>query len=391
MRVDPRRVRRADIDIEFETGERYQFGATTITQERHRRFAGAPLPALPGRTAVRRHRAAAHAVRARRQPVFRHGRSAARRARPREAHRARSASAPNRTAATAISSAWATAPTREVRGTVAWEDRRVNTRGHRFRTEVKRRRRSTQSLDARYIVPIGDPATEKFTLQLTGEHERLADIDDRSINFMPSLTHLRDSWFGEHCVATRHLRRAAAHRIRVRRVAAAQNTQTLLIPGISFALVPRNYLGEALFSRTLYAELRGSHNALGSDSDFLQVRVQAERVFDFATEVARAAARRHRRHRGVEHQRPRAVAALLRRRRPQRAWLRRQRPVARGTGQGRERRSAVQRGRQPDLRKGRRQTPVRGLGRAGPRPAEELRRRGVRATPATRSTTSAIR
>jgi translocation and assembly module TamA len=46
--------------------------------------------------------------------------------------------------------------------------------------------------------------------------------------------------------------------------------------------VPSNYLGEALFSRTLYAELRGSHTALGSDSDFLQLRVQGERVFDFA-------------------------------------------------------------------------------------------------------------
>ncbi len=56
--------------------------------------------------------------------------------------------------------------------------------------------------------------------------------------------------------------------------------QSLLIPGISFSLVPRKYLGEALFSRSLYAELRGSHNALGSDSDFLQVRMQAEHVFD---------------------------------------------------------------------------------------------------------------
>ena len=56
----------------------------------------------------------------------------------------------------------------QVRGTVAWEDRRVNPRGHRFRTEAQAPSALTQSLDARYIVPIGDPATEKFTLQLTG-------------------------------------------------------------------------------------------------------------------------------------------------------------------------------------------------------------------------------
>ena len=59
----------------------------------------------------------------------------------------------------------------QVRGTVAWEDRRVNRRGHRFRTEVKAAA-TEQSVDARYIVPIGDPAIEKFTMQLTGEHER---------------------------------------------------------------------------------------------------------------------------------------------------------------------------------------------------------------------------
>jgi len=37
-----------------------------------------------------------------------------------------------------------------------------------------------------------------------------------------------------------------------------------------------------LFSRTLFLELRGSHSALGSDSNFLQGHVQAERVFDFS-------------------------------------------------------------------------------------------------------------
>ena len=36
-----------------------------------------------------------------------------------------------------------------------------------------------------------------------------------------------------------------------------------------------------LFRSTLYFELRGSHSALGSDANFLQVRVSAEKVFDF--------------------------------------------------------------------------------------------------------------
>ncbi|MBC8026141.1 MAG: BamA/TamA family outer membrane protein [Steroidobacteraceae bacterium] len=169
----------------------------------------------------------------------------------------------------------------EIRGTASWENRRVNERGHRFRTEVKAAALE-QSLDARYIVPIGDPATEKFTMQLKGEHARLADIDDKSINFLPSLTHLTDSWFGDQQrwqrVSYVELLNTDSEFV----ASGRRDQQTLLIPGVSFALVPPAYLGEALFSRTLYAELRGSHNTLGSDSDFLQVRVQAERVFDFA-------------------------------------------------------------------------------------------------------------
>jgi translocation and assembly module TamA len=168
----------------------------------------------------------------------------------------------------------------EVRGTAAWENRRVNERGHRFRTEI-RAAALAQSLDARYIVPIGDPATEKFTMQLKGEHERLADIDDRSINFMPSLTYLKDSWFSDkqkwQRVTYLELLKTDSEFV----ASGRRDSQTLLIPGVSFALVPPAYLGEALFSRTLYFELRGSHNALGSDSDFLQARLQAERVFDF--------------------------------------------------------------------------------------------------------------
>ena len=83
-----RRPTLAQIAIEFETGERYRFGATTIKQDSiddalMRRFLRYKRERL-----LRRDRAAAHAVRARRQPVLLHRRSAARRSRSRKAHRA---------------------------------------------------------------------------------------------------------------------------------------------------------------------------------------------------------------------------------------------------------------------------------------------------------------
>jgi translocation and assembly module TamA len=280
MRVDPS-VYSADIEIDFETGPQYRFGATTISQEviedslvrrflRYRedqpfdatellrtQFAlddsqyFSTVEVLPGeRDREKLTVPVSIAAEANRRNRYQYG----------------------------VGYGTDT----EIRGTVSWENRRVNERGHRFRTEI-RAAALEQSLDARYIVPIGDPATEKFTMQLKGGHERLADIDDKSINFLPSLTHLKDSWFSDRQrwqrVSYIELLNTESEFI----ASGRRNEQTLFIPGVSFALVPPAYLGEALFSRTLYAELRGSHTTLGSDSDFLQVRVQAERVFDFAS------------------------------------------------------------------------------------------------------------
>ncbi|MEZ5459778.1 MAG: BamA/TamA family outer membrane protein [Steroidobacteraceae bacterium] len=165
-----------------------------------------------------------------------------------------------------------------LRGTVAWDNRRVNRRGHRFRVEAKAAA-TVQSLDARYVIPIGDPAVEKFSTRLTADYEELADIEVRSIEFEPSVTEILGRWqrviFGTFTRA-RTLEPETPTRAAVRR------TDTLFIPGVSYASVPQGYLGEALFSRALYAELRGSTGFLGSDSDFLQLRIELERTFAIA-------------------------------------------------------------------------------------------------------------
>ena len=282
MRVDPASYV-ADIDIAFETGTRYRFGATTIKQD----VIDDPL--------VRRY------LRYRQDDPF----NASELLRtqfalddsqyfstievlPEERDRVEHivpvsiTAEPNQRSRYQFGVGYGTDT--EVRGTAAWENRRVNRRGHRFRTEA-RAAALAQSLDARYLVPIGDPATEKLTLAFTGEHDRRADTDNRSLSLIPSVSQVRgswlSSWFGDHRwqrVTYVELLHAQSEFIGSNEV----DTQTLLIPGISFALVPRGFLGETLFNRTLYAELRGSHESLGSDSDFLQVRVTAERVFDFA-------------------------------------------------------------------------------------------------------------
>ncbi len=277
MRVDPR-ARSAEIEIALETGPRYHFGATTITQDaiddslarRYLRFhENEPFNATE---LLRTQFALDDSQYFSTVEVL-----------PGDRNRedlevpVNIVAEPNRRRRYQFGVGYGTDT--ELRGTVAWEDRRVNRRGHRFRTEV-RAAALTQSIDARYIIPIGDPAIEKFTLQLTGSHERLADIDDQTINFTPSFTHVRGPWFGNYWQRVTYVEFLDTDSEFI--TSGRRDHQTLLIPGISFSLVPRNYLGEALLSRALYAELRGSTQNLGSDSDFLQVRLQGERVFDIA-------------------------------------------------------------------------------------------------------------
>jgi translocation and assembly module TamA len=157
------------------------------------------------------------------------------------------------------------------RGTLTWEDRRVNRKGHRFSVELEAAA-IAQSLRSRYIIPIGDPALEKLGLEVTTEQRELADLDTENYDIEPSITRVRGRWqWVFFTTATRT----------TTEVLNEKDTDTLLIPGINLASIPQGYLGEALFSRGFFAELRGSHDTIGSDEDFLQLRVQAERVIDF--------------------------------------------------------------------------------------------------------------
>jgi translocation and assembly module TamA len=278
MRVDPA-SHVADIDISFETGERYRFGATKITQDAIdeslvRRFLryhqDEPFNATE---LLRTQFALDDSQYFSTIEVLPEDRDSAEHIVP-----IAITAEPNRKSHYEFAVGYGTDT--EVRGTAAWENRRVNRHGHRFRTEI-RASALDQSVDARYIIPIRDPATEKFTLQFTGQQQRLADVDTRSANFMPSLTHVVDSWLFQSVQWQRvtyvDLLREQSDFVE----SDIKRTQTLFIPGVSFSLVPRGYLGEALFNRTLYFEIRGSNRSLGSDSDFLQVRASAERVFDF--------------------------------------------------------------------------------------------------------------
>jgi translocation and assembly module TamA len=165
------------------------------------------------------------------------------------------------------------------RGTLSWENRRLNRRGHRLRAELKAAQ-TEQSLEARYVIPIGDPALEKLGIEFRYARDELGDLDTRTTRFQPTVTQVLGNWQRVTYVSLNRLRTITPATLSE---PAGDIANTLIIPGISYASVPRGYLGEALFSRALYAELRGSTRSIGAPDSFVQLKLEAERVFDLGT------------------------------------------------------------------------------------------------------------
>ena len=127
------------------------------------------------------------------------------------------------------------------------------------------------------LIRSGNPALEKLSSEFLYVRRDLGDLDTRTTDFEPGITQIRGTW---QRVLFTSFRRTTTIVPATATTPGSTDIANLLIPGISFASVPRGYLGEALFSRALFAELRGSSTALGAPDNYAQLRVEAERVFD---------------------------------------------------------------------------------------------------------------
>jgi len=160
------------------------------------------------------------------------------------------------------------------RGTASLTVPRLNSYGHRFRVQMQLSQ-IQQTFDARYDVPIRDPALEKFSLELNGQESLLGNnVTTNAIQLGPSVTQILGSW--QRIIAINGVHTVTDDPIIRRQV------DNLIVPSLVFASVPEGYLGEALFSRGLYAQLLGSTTTLGARENFLRLDLQAERVIDLS-------------------------------------------------------------------------------------------------------------
>jgi translocation and assembly module TamA len=160
------------------------------------------------------------------------------------------------------------------RGTLGWENRRINRKGHRARIEIKGSS-VAQTVQGSYVIPVGDPALEKIGVDLTFGRVELADTTTTGTTLRPGLTQVLGRWQRVFFVTIDNTTVTKAQGSGVR-------TEHLLIPGISYASIPAGFIGQPVAGQGVFAELTGSHSALGSNANYLRLRVEDERSFDLS-------------------------------------------------------------------------------------------------------------
>jgi translocation and assembly module TamA len=274
--VDPPN-HKANIALELETGERYRFGATAIEQHvvnpnlvrrflRYREgdyydltqvlrtqfalddagyFANLEVtPQDPDRQAL------TVPVKIRADPARRHRYS--------------------------VAGGWATDT--GIRGTFGYEDRRINSLGHSLSVSVQASQVQKYFVLSRYRIPVGDPAVENISLNAFVQQQTLADVTAITQSAGVSFTDVTGGW--QHVWQLNGVHTISDNSDPTVVNVNQSRSDELIVPELNLARVPTGFLGEPLFERPFYATIKASHSALGSQADFIQVHLQAIRVFN---------------------------------------------------------------------------------------------------------------
>lgn len=161
----------------------------------------------------------------------------------------------------------------KARGKFTWDNRRVNQDGHKFKLELLGSSIVTD-LTARYIVPVMDIALEKLEFTGTLRDEELGDTRSRRAEVSAGLTQVLGRWQRVLKVGLAEEETIEPDRTSI--------TNFYIVPSIGYSTLPSYIVGGRKRPYFFSAELRGSPETLGSDASFLQLRVKGERIFDMS-------------------------------------------------------------------------------------------------------------
>ena len=159
----------------------------------------------------------------------------------------------------------------EARGKFTWDNRRVNRSGHKFKLELLGSS-IIKDLTGRYAIPVLDIALEKLEFTGTLREEELGDTFSQRAEVSTGLTQVLGRW-------QRVLQIRLSNETTTEATGSA-STNFYMYPSISYATMPSYIVGGKKRPYFFSAELRGSPETLGSDASFLQLRTKGERIFD---------------------------------------------------------------------------------------------------------------
>lgn len=161
----------------------------------------------------------------------------------------------------------------KVRGKFTWDNRRVTEDGHKFRLDLLGSS-IVKDLTGRYIIPVMDIALEKLEFTGTLRDEELGDTESRRAEVGAGLTQVLGRW-----------QRVLQVRLANERTTEADETESenfYVLPSIAYSTLPSYIVGGRRRPYFFSAELRGSPETLGSDASFIQLRLKGERTFDMS-------------------------------------------------------------------------------------------------------------
>jgi translocation and assembly module TamA len=163
------------------------------------------------------------------------------------------------------------------RAKLGWEDRRYNDRGHRLRAQVLTSG-VEDSVGLTYAIPWEDPALEKLSFELRGFTEQNADVETSGGTFKVGLTQVRGRWQRVLSVTLDSTEDKLSTTSGGSPGISRKRSQ-LLVPGITFARLPPDFLGTNALPTGFRAEVLASTSTLGSDTNFTRVDVRDDRRF----------------------------------------------------------------------------------------------------------------
>ncbi len=153
-----------------------------------------------------------------------------------------------------------------VRGSLGWEHRRINRRGHRLGAGFKASQ-IQQGINLSYNFPIRNPRTDRLAIDASSRREDTDSVDSRTHALGINRTRVRDRW-RENLSLTYQKEDFT--------VGLTDETTNLLMPAITLSRVRADNRMVASRGYRLQFDLRGAVAGLLSDTSFVQARADAK-------------------------------------------------------------------------------------------------------------------